>query len=149
MDAERLQRGLATLPETEAERIVERSREAVAALSSLDYPGDPASGMLFASDQLFEPRFRSVPCPVLDLESGTCVLYEYRPIACRTYGPAIRLEGKTLPHCPLNYVGCSAEQIEEMRVDVEAGEAGREALEEYGGVEGETTVAWAVWKSKT
>lgn len=29
---------------------------------------------------------RPVTCPLLDLESGACLIYEARPVACRTYG---------------------------------------------------------------
>jgi Fe-S-cluster containining protein len=27
-----------------------------------------------------------VVCPFLDREAGACLIYEYRPLACRTYG---------------------------------------------------------------
>ncbi len=30
------------------------------------------------------PRF--IVCPMLDNKAGTCMVYAYRPIACRTYG---------------------------------------------------------------
>ncbi len=29
---------------------------------------------------------RPVVCPLLDLESGTCLVYDARPVACRAYG---------------------------------------------------------------
>jgi Fe-S-cluster containining protein len=29
---------------------------------------------------------RPVVCPLLDAESGTCLVYEARPVACRSYG---------------------------------------------------------------
>lgn len=29
---------------------------------------------------------RPVTCPLLDRDSGTCLVYEARPVACRTYG---------------------------------------------------------------
>lgn len=29
---------------------------------------------------------RPLTCPLLDLDSGSCLVYEHRPIACRTYG---------------------------------------------------------------
>ena len=31
-------------------------------------------------------RLRPVVCPLLDLNSGACLVYEARPIACRAYG---------------------------------------------------------------
>jgi uncharacterized protein len=33
-----------------------------------------------------ENASRPFTCPMLDLESGRCLIYEQRPIACRTYG---------------------------------------------------------------
>lgn len=29
---------------------------------------------------------RPVVCPLLDIDSGTCLVYEARPVACRAYG---------------------------------------------------------------
>ena len=29
---------------------------------------------------------RPIICPMLDLSAGACMIYEYRPVACRTYG---------------------------------------------------------------
>jgi uncharacterized protein len=31
-------------------------------------------------------RARPVVCPMLDTDAGACLIYEARPIACRTYG---------------------------------------------------------------
>ena len=33
-----------------------------------------------------EGKARPVVCPLLDVEAGTCLIYEARPIACRSYG---------------------------------------------------------------
>ena len=38
--------------------------------------------MLALAEQLTRP----VVCPLLDEVAGACSLYEYRPVACRTYG---------------------------------------------------------------
>lgn len=32
------------------------------------------------------PSSRPVVCPLLDQETGSCPVYAYRPVACRTYG---------------------------------------------------------------
>jgi Fe-S-cluster containining protein len=29
---------------------------------------------------------RPIVCPFLDLDAGSCLVYDYRPVACRTYG---------------------------------------------------------------
>jgi Fe-S-cluster containining protein len=36
---------------------------------------------------------RPVVCPLLDTGSGACVVYEARPVACRTYGLYVEREG--------------------------------------------------------
>lgn len=33
-----------------------------------------------------EDRERPVVCPLLDLDTNACLIYEARPVACRTYG---------------------------------------------------------------
>lgn len=149
MDADRLARGLATVDTATAQRILHRAEEAARTLAALDYPGHPETGLLHpnAGDVLFEPRFLNIPCPVLDLETGACLLYAHRPVACRTYGTAIRLEGRSMPHCRLNYTELSAPEIEALRVDVDAGPASRLALDEFAPhatTEAETTIAFAL-----
>lgn len=150
LDADRLRRGLAARGEEEQRRIRQRAEEAVAALKELGYPGDSGSGLLtfsHAEEILFAPPYLNLPCPVLDLETGACTLYEHRPIACRTYGPAITLDGKPMPHCRLNYKDASPEIIESLRVEIETSAAGEAALDEFlscGGQEGRTVIAFAL-----
>ena len=120
-DALRLQRGLAELAERDsgrAARVQLRAREAMEDLRD-GFPGDWPSGLLDverADEELFSSRFQMVPCPALDLETGACELYDYRPVACRTYGLAVRIDGVSLTPCRLNYAGWSADQIEDRRV---------------------------------
>jgi len=127
-----------------------RAAESVGLLRALGYPGGASDGLLeesVAGEVLFHPRFQSLPCPALDLESGRCELYTHRPAACRTYGPAIRLDGEDLPHCPLNYTEAAAERIEEFRVDIDTRESGEAALAEFlegGGQPGRTVIAFAL-----
>lgn len=150
LDAARLQEGLRQIEPEKAAAVRARAAESVALLRGLDYPGDKASGLLdesIAGEVLFRPEFLSMPCPALDLESGRCELYTHRPAACRTYGPAIRLDGERLPHCPLNYAEATAEQIEAFRVDVDTRESGQAALSEFiegGGKPGQTVIAYAL-----
>ncbi len=150
MDAARLRGGLATLPAEDQHRLMQRATESVAALCQLGYPGDPHTGLLtfsHAEEILFAPPYLNLPCPVLDLETGACALYEHRPVACRTYGLAINLDGKPMPHCRHNYKDASPETIESLRVQIETSAAGEAALEEFlacGGREGRTVVAFAL-----
>lgn len=133
MDAARLRRGLAQLPAATATAVQARAAEAVAAMLPR-YPGDLQSGTLHphrASELFSHPALKGIPCPALDLESGACTVYEFRPIACRTYGPAITLEGRHMPHCRLNYRGYTPEQVEACRVPVDPGPAGPAAAAEF------------------
>lgn len=48
-------------------------------------------------------------CPLL--EGGRCLLYDDRPIICRTHGLPILLrepQGNRVDFCPLNFVGCDS-----------------------------------------
>ncbi|MCC6390585.1 MAG: YkgJ family cysteine cluster protein [Bryobacterales bacterium] len=149
LDAARLQEGLRLMEPEEAAVIRARAAESVVWLRGLDYPGDKSGGLLEESigEVLFQPPFQSLACPALDLESGRCELYTHRPAACRTYGPAIRLDGEKLPHCPLNYRDATAEQIEEFRVDIDTQESGEAAFAEFlegGGKPGQTVIAFAL-----
>jgi Fe-S-cluster containining protein len=122
LDVWRLRRGLADLAREEpdrAGRIADRAREAALALAD-GYPGDPGDGTLVddvdALDLFFE-RHGSLPCPVLDPESGRCELYEVRPVSCRTYGPPLRFLGEDAPPCPLCFDGAEGEVVERCRFE--------------------------------
>ncbi|MBL8175424.1 MAG: YkgJ family cysteine cluster protein [Bryobacterales bacterium] len=153
MDAARLRDGLATLPPVERHRILERAHQSIAEIRNLGYPGDLHTGLLtflHAEEILFAPPYLNLPCPVLDLETGACTLYGHRPIACRTYGLAITLDGAPMPHCPLNYKDLPPETIETLRVPIETSAAGKAALDEFlaaGGREGRTIIAFALTAS--
>lgn len=86
------------------------------------------------------------PCPALDPSSGTCDLYDARPVTCRVFGPAVRGESGAVGACELNYVGLTDEQIAERAVEVD-----KEGLElrliaelEAQGLTGVTDVAAAL-----
>jgi Fe-S-cluster containining protein len=116
LDAARLQRGLTELARRDPAReeaVRRRAREAVARLSD-EFPGDPATGLLGTTkkeQQRFENFANEEPCPALDPVEGTCDLYEFRPMTCRTFGPPVRVEGGGLGVCELCYQGRSEEEI--------------------------------------
>jgi len=123
LDASRLQRGLAELKKSDpdrAKRVQGRARQAVKKLAP-EFPGDSRTGAL-GDDEDAQARFETFanddPCPALDPESGTCDLYEHRPMTCRVFGPPIRSEGG-LGVCELCFQGATAQQIAacEMQVD--------------------------------
>jgi Fe-S-cluster containining protein len=151
LDVLRLQRGLAELSRTDpgrAHAIADAAAEAVSAVAS-EYPGDAATGVLMEDETAREPfftRFGARPCPALDLRSGRCQLYEWRPITCRTFGPPVHLGGRDLEACELCFRG-TAEDERACRVEPDA--EGREdaildRLEAEEGDRGETIVAYAL-----
>ncbi len=123
LDAMRLRRGIAELKKRDperAKRVQARAREAVKRLGP-EFPGDVRTGVL-AEEQEAQEAFQDFandePCPALDPKSGTCDLYEHRPMTCRVFGPPIRSEGG-LGLCELCFRGATAEEIAacEMQVD--------------------------------
>lgn len=43
------------------------------------------------------------PCPLLDRATGGCLLYDARPMICRTFGPAVLNGDGSIAVCHLNY----------------------------------------------
>lgn len=122
LDALRLQRGLASLALSQpdlARRLASRAAEAWTALAP-HFPGNPATGLLHpaAGHTLFSVALQMLPCPALDLESGACDLYHHRPVACRTFGLAVRHAGVDLEPCRLNYSTLRRDQWESLRVSL-------------------------------
>jgi Fe-S-cluster containining protein len=116
LDRARLERGLTELAVRDprrAEAVRKRARIAVARLAH-EFPGDPATGLLGRTKkqrQRFEDFANQEPCPALDPVEGTCDLYEFRPMTCRTFGPPVRVENGGLGVCELCYQGRSEEEI--------------------------------------
>lgn len=120
-DATALKTGLSRLPEQVRETIRSRARDAWQRLS-IDFPGDTDTGTLTGRDDWrtwFFERNSGVPCPVLNLETGGCLLYEARPVACRLYGPLIQIGDQTSDPCPLCFQGASPGEVAATKVTVE------------------------------
>ena len=64
--------------------IIRRAQEIVAASAHPDLRDCPP-----AEKQEFFDRTASTPCPNLS-ERGECLMYEHRPLACRTFGLPLR-----------------------------------------------------------
>ncbi len=152
LDALRLRAGWAELRRADPERarrVLERAREAAARYRPF-FPGDAVTGVLSGveeEEEAFHDRTGDDPCPALDPQTGACDLYQWRPITCRTFGPAVRAAGDALGHCELCYQGAAPEQVEACQVDfdpdgVEA--AILEELEQTTGARGQTLVAFAL-----
>jgi Fe-S-cluster containining protein len=154
-DAARLRDGLKTLrlldPER-AERIRNRIADSLSRLSPL-FPGDPTSGVLnedYEDSPLFADEDgigETEPCPVLDPTTGTCDLYEHRPIVCRTFGPPMRTAEGDLATCELCYITASTEEIAACELDptIPAQEAvSNAAFNDTHNLHGETIIAFAL-----
>ena len=148
-DADNLREGLATASADVAERI--RSRAAQSRTRLLEgFPGDPLTGLLFTEPQhedAFADFANDEPCPVLDPDTGTCDLYAFRPVQCRTFGPPVRDEDDQLTVCELCFVDAPTEEV--ARCEMDQGWRSQEEVligeaEKQSGVFGPTLVAFAL-----
>lgn len=64
-------------------------------------------------DAAFE-RHAGEACPALGAD-GTCELYAWRPIACRSFGPPLRFDSVDSAPCELCFAGADAAEIERCR----------------------------------
>jgi Fe-S-cluster containining protein len=125
-------------------------------LTRLDpwFPGDLTTGILNEDHEaaiLFEEFANDEPCPVLDLTTGTCDLYEHRPILCRTFGPPMRSEGDNgevnLATCELCFIHATTEEITACELDPTVPaqeEASNEAFNTAHNRHGQTLIAYAL-----
>jgi len=153
LDAARLRNGMAIVEARDPElaaRIRTRARDVVARRSST-YPGDPDTGILSESEDMYDAWnafANDEPCPALHPENGTCELYEFRPVICRTFGPPVMDEEENdLAVCDLCFNGATDEETAEceMHPDPEnlQGTLLKE-LESTTGAKGETIIAWVL-----
>ena len=93
LDALELQRGLDALPALQRDAIVTRARTQVSALEAAypDLLSQPAlDGWADGTIDEMVEHFADVPCPAL-APDGTCGVYAFRPITCRTMGIPTRV----------------------------------------------------------
>jgi len=154
-DAARLREGLALLAEADPARALRVQERTAASLARLTpwFPGDPATGILaedYEASILFEEYANDEPCPALDLTTGTCDLYEHRPILCRTFGPPMASPGDdgetNLATCELCFTHATTEEIAAAQLDPtlpSAEAASNAAFNAAHQLHGETLVAFA------
>lgn len=148
-DAARLRDGVAKADPARATRIRTRVAQSLARLDPW-FPGDRLTGTLaedYEQTILFEEFANDEPCPVLDPATGTCDLYEHRPILCRTFGPPMRTEEGNLATCELCYIHATTDEIAAAELDptfpaVEA--ESNAAYETATNRRGETLIAYAL-----
>jgi Fe-S-cluster containining protein len=137
-----------------ADRILTRADESFARIAPL-FPGDQATGILsedyeesvLFADESDESIGNSEPCPVLDPTTGTCDLYEHRPIVCRTFGPPMRTPEGDLATCELCFITASTEEISACELDPAIPEldgASNKAYDTEHHLSGETLVVFAL-----
>lgn len=90
--------GLASLPAGRRRKIIQRAQEIV---ESSKHPNLRECSP--EEKEAFFDRTQSTPCPNLD-EAGLCMMYEHRPLVCRTFGLPLRDGRKYLGDvCELNF----------------------------------------------
>ncbi|MEG9438331.1 YkgJ family cysteine cluster protein [Edaphobacter sp. HDX4] len=126
-DAARLRDGLRLLQQQDpqrAGRVRSRVAQSLSRIAPL-FPGDLATGILaedyedstLFADEAEDALGENEPCPVLDPTTGTCDLYQHRPIVCRTFGPPMRTSEGDLATCELCYITATTEEIAACELD--------------------------------
>jgi Fe-S-cluster containining protein len=153
-EAALVREGVARLSDEERENVVRRARQIVEE-SAAAFPGDARAGLLDpdrsegADDEYFAV-VSDRACPMLELPSGRCRIYEERPITCRTYGFAWSRDGAVFhPPCGLNLPGALEERQLATSIDIgfldQAEDVDRELAATLGIEPGqETTIPHAV-----
>ena len=149
LDAETLRTAINQADPATAARIRTRAAASRTRLSR-DFPGDPATGLLFTEphhEAAFDTFADHEPCPVLDPLTGTCDLYAARPVQCRTFGPPVRDESAALTVCELCFIG--APETEVVRCEMDQTWRPLEdtliaAAEQRTGLHGPTLIAFAL-----
>jgi Fe-S-cluster containining protein len=151
-DAVRLREGLTSLEKTDPEKAARIHERVAQSLTRLDpwFPGNLTTGILNEDHEaaiLFEEFANDEPCPVLDLDHGTCDLYEHRPILCRTFGPPMRTEENNLATCELCFIHATTAEIAACELDPTIPtqeEASNHAYNTAHHLYGETLIAYAL-----
>jgi Fe-S-cluster containining protein len=153
-DAARLREGLSLLEQTDPQKAARIHARVADSLTRLDpwFPGDLTTGILNEDHEaaiLFEEFANDEPCPVLDPTTGTCDLYESRPILCRCFGPPMRTEENNLATCELCFIHATTEEIAACELDptIPAQEAtSNEAYNAAHHLHGQTLIVYALRK---
>jgi Fe-S-cluster containining protein len=151
-DAARLREGLQTLDEEDLAKSARVHQRVAGSLTRLDpwFPGDRTTGILNEDHEaaiLFEEFANDEPCPVLDLTTGTCDLYEHRPILCRTFGPPMRTEENNLATCELCFIHATTDEIAACELDPTIPaqeESSNKAFNRAHNLHGQTLIAYAL-----
>lgn len=150
LDAWRLRQGLRALAEAEPGRAAAVRQRAAAAVARQAPAFGAGQAGIFATEveeERFYETFASDPCPALDPDSGACTVYAWRPVACRTHGPPVRMGGNDLPPCPLCFRGAASTAVEAARQTIDVAHVEdplTDRVEQETGRQGMTTIAFAI-----
>ena len=138
---------LLAIAHPEAARGIRERARAEKVILAMGFPGDTVTGLLDddeSAEETWCDLHRDRPCPALDPDSSRCLLYEARPLSCRTFGLPVRAGGEDLPPCGLCFRGASASEIEDCRVEVDPGGVEEKILGDHALDERDTTISWAL-----
>lgn len=119
LDAYLLQAGLRRLP-LERQAVIRGKAEKRLRQLQVDWPELRQPYLLnHLPDELWTemPEDDRTPCPLLG-ENGGCLVYEYRPMLCRTHGlPNIDDSGESFSnhYCTLNFAGIDPLSLDKLR----------------------------------
>ncbi|MEO8033638.1 MAG: YkgJ family cysteine cluster protein [Acidobacteriota bacterium] len=122
VDVALIAEGLERLHPQRRKMIIRRSQEIV---ESSKHPNIRECSPI--EKERFFDRTATTACPNLD-ETGSCMIYEHRPLICRTFGLPLREDVKMLGEvCELNFTAASEEEKERAAWDLRwEDELGRE-----------------------
>lgn len=152
LDAERLRTGMGTIRQSDPALFAEIQRRAQAwvAEHGPTFPGNRKTGILGGSDselERFDHFANDAACPALDPATGRCDVYTWRPMACRVFGPPVRMgEGEAFACCELCFVGASKDEIAacELLVPYDLEDRIISEVKPEPGYSGDTVVAFAL-----
>jgi Fe-S-cluster containining protein len=138
LDAVRLRDGIHSLRQTDPVRAERVRHRAGAYLERIhyDFPGDIISGLIdedAEEDGRFDSFANDEVCPAVDPETGTCDLYQFRPMTCRVFGPPVRNEDGNLSVCELCFHGATNDQIAACELVPDPNHIEDELIEELSG----------------
>ncbi len=113
-DVSTVAQGLESLGEAERRMVVERAEAAIAAT------GHPTLRECSPEEKdSFFARADATPCPFLGI-GGACMIYDHRPLVCRTFGLPLRDGASFLgEECELNFTTTTAEEREAAAWDLQ------------------------------
>lgn len=101
LDRQEIRRGLRSLPENRRRAVEQRAAEQVAAISAAA-PHLPRNGCIDQCPDreidILVARHSDLPCPALQAD-GSCGIYDFRPLTCRSMGIPPVIDGAVQGAC--------------------------------------------------